>query len=29
MIDKNKAIILLDIEEARKIEVPEDIYLYF
>lgn len=29
LIDNNKAIILLDIEEAKKIEQPEDIYLYF
>lgn len=29
LIDNNRAIILLDIEEAKKIEQPEDIYLYF
>ncbi len=29
LIDNNRAIILLDIEEAKKIEQPENIYLYF
>lgn len=28
-IDKNRAIILLDIEEANKISQPEEVYLYF
>lgn len=29
IVDESKVIILLDIEEANKIEAPEDIYLYF
>lgn len=29
VVDESRAIILLDIDEAKKIEAPEDIYLYF